>query len=205
MSWGALNNQRERTSAEPLPEFLTGQASKSFNDRLDPQFQNAEDVVVRKSERQHYASRQESSRGYGVAYSGSINIQLSKKTLFVSVVFFVTVILATFCVGYAVGNLSVSISASTGQVSASAPTKKPIIPVRKKIKPEVRAAKENIAVAATETDLAEPSLSKTEDTSAVQEENTPHVSSEKNNNKENDSETIDDAQQAAADKNGVAD
>ena len=203
MSWGALNNQRERTSAEPLPEFLTGQASKGFNDRPDPQFQNAEDVVVRKSERQQYALRQEMSRGYGMTYPGPINIQLSKKTLFVSIVFFVTVVLATFCVGYAVGNLSVSMSA--GQTSSNVPIKRPIIPARKKIKPEVRAAKENIEVAATEADLAEPSISRAGDASAVQEKNTPHVSSEKNNNKENDSETLDDAPLAAADKNDVAD
>ncbi|QOL20151.1 hypothetical protein [Candidatus Bodocaedibacter vickermanii] len=203
MSWGALNNQRERTSTEPLPEFLTGQASKNFSDRSDPQFQNAEDVVVRKSERQHYASRQESSRGYGLTYSGSINIQLSKKTLFVSVVFFVMVILATFCVGYAVGNLSVSMAA--GQTNSIVPTKKPIIPARKKIKQDVRTATENIESVATAADLAEPSINKAGDTASAQEENTPHVSSEKNNNKENDSETIDDAPLAAADKNDVAD
>ncbi|MDP3935827.1 MAG: hypothetical protein Q8Q56_02425 [Alphaproteobacteria bacterium] len=204
MSWGALNNQRERTSTEPLPEFLIGQASKSFNDRrLDPQFQNAEDLVVRKSERQHYASRQEVGRGYGVTYPGSINIQLSKKTLFVSVVFFVALILATFGVGYAVGNLSVSMS--SGHARASAPSKKPIIPARKKIKQEMRAAKTNIEFTRTATDLAEPSLSKMSDSSVAQEENTAQVSSEKNNNKENDSETIDEVPQFAADKNDVVD
>lgn len=203
MSWGALNNQRERTSAEPLPEFLTGQVSKSFSDRPDPQFQNSEDVVVRKSGRQHYASRQESSRGYGVAYPGSINIQLSKKTFFVSVSFFVMLILATFCVGYAVGNLSVSMT--PGQMSASASTKKPIIPARKKIKQDVRAVEKNIPVVATEADSAEPSLSKVEGDSADHEENTPQVSSEKNNNKEHDSETTHDAQQPAADKNDEVD
>lgn len=195
MSWGALNNQRERASTEPLPEFLTGQASKSFNDRPEPQFQNVEDVVVRKSERQHYAARQESSRGYGMTYPGSINIQLSKKTLFVSVVFFVMAILATFCVGYAVGNLSGGIS--VGQASLVVPTKKPIIPARKKIKQETRVA--------TETDGVDPTLSKVQDAAVVQEENTVNVSSKKNNNKENDSETIDDAPLAAADKDDLAD
>ena len=200
MSWGALNNQRERTSTEPLPEFLTGQASKSFHDRPEPQFQTAEDVVVRKSERQHYAARQEMSRGYGMTYPGSINIQLSKKTLFVSIVFFVTIVLATFCVGYAIGNLSVSMSFD----QASAPIKKPIIPARKKIKQEVPAVKKNIEAAVTEVAPAEPSLNNVDDISAVQE-NTPKVSSEKNNNKENDSETIDDAPLPAADKNDVAD
>jgi hypothetical protein len=176
MSWGALNNQRERTSAEPLPEFLTGQTSKSFHDRSDPQFQTADDVVVRKSERQHYAARQEMSRGYGVAYPGSLNIQLSKKTLFVSIVFFVTIVLATFCVGYAVGNLSTSMSA--GQVSVGLPIKKPIIPTRKKIKQEVLTAKKNTQAAVAETDSEESSLNKVDDASAVQE-NAPKVSSEK--------------------------
>jgi hypothetical protein len=202
MSWGALNNQRERTSTEPLPEFLTGQTSKSFHDRSDPQFQTVDDVVVRKSERQHYAARQEMSRGYGVAYPGSLNIQLSKKTLFVSIVFFVTIVLATFCVGYAVGNLSTSMSA--GQVSVGLPIKKPIIPTRKKIKQEVLTAKKNTQAAVAETDSEESSLNKVGDASAVQE-NTPKVSSEKNNNKENDSETIDDAAPTAADKDDVAD
>lgn len=202
MSWGALNNQREKTSTEPLPDFLTGHSRKIFHDRPDPQFQNAEDVVVRKSERQHYASRQESSRGYGMTYPGSINIQLSKKTLFVSVAFFVMLILATFCVGYVVGNLSGSIL--TGQ--ASAPTKKPIIPARTKIKQDVKAVGKNIPALATEADsAAEPSLNKTGGASADQEEKTSQVSSEKNNSKEHDSETTNDAQQPVADKNDEAD
>lgn len=191
MSWGALNNQRERTSAEPLPEFLTGQTGKSYHDRQEPQFQATENVVVRKSERQPYVPRQEMNRGYGMMYPGSINIQLSKKTLFISMVFFVMIILATFCVGYGVGNLSVSMS--VGQASVNAPIKKPIIPARKKIKQEVRAAKKNVEVIAAET------------ASPANEENNSQVSSEKNNNKENDSETIDEAPQSAADTNDVAD
>jgi hypothetical protein len=113
------------------------------------------------------------------------------------------VILATFCVGYAVGNLSVSMAA--GQTNSIVPTKKPIIPARKKIKQDVRTATENIESVATAADLVEPSINKVGDTASAQEENTPHVSSEKNNNKENDSETIDDAPLAAADKNDVAD
>ncbi len=37
MSWGALNNRRERTSTDPLPDFLTELDVKSFNDRSESQ------------------------------------------------------------------------------------------------------------------------------------------------------------------------
>jgi hypothetical protein len=202
MSWGVLNSRRGKTSAKPLPGFLLGQASKDFHDRSDSQFQNTEDVVVRTSGRQQHTPRQELNRGYGVAHSGSINIQLSRQTVFVSAVFCAMLILVTFCAGYIVGNLSV---VSSGQMNAHVPIKKTIIPIRKMINQEVRAAKKNIEAVATEAEPAEPFLGSVESSSSDQEESPFQVSSEKNNNKENDSETIDDAPQSAADENDVAD
>jgi hypothetical protein len=201
MSWGVLNSRRGKAAAKPLPGFLLGQSSKDFHDRSDSQFESAEGVVVRTSGRQQYAPRQELNRGYGVAHSGSINVQMSKHTLFMSAIFYAMLILVTFCAGYIVGNLS---AVPSGQMNAHVPIKKTIIPIRKMIKQEVSAAKKNIEVAAAEAELAEPLLESVEDTSSSQEI-PPQVSSEKNNNKENDSETIDDAPQSAADKNDMAD
>jgi hypothetical protein len=201
MTWGALNNQREKASAEPLPDFLTGQAGKGSNDRLDPQFQNADEVIVHKTERPQNA-RKESGRGYGVAYPGAVNIQMSKKTLFASLVFFTTIIVLTFCIGYLAGNVSVRVS--TPQTVLMEPLKKPIIPTRKKGKQEkVKLEKVIEAPAEVKAPVVVPEAD--EEDFAPVEENTATVAPKNKNNKDNDSETLLETPPAEADSDDMDD
>lgn len=189
MSWGALNNQRERSSGDPLPDFLTGHSVKSFSERLEPQIQPTEDVI-RKPERP-YTPRLEASRGYGVSYSGSVNIQMSKKTLFITTLFFAAAILAAFGAGYAIGNISNTLAPTAGV--ASSPAKKPIVPKKKAptsaTKPLTR--KEFKTTATPITSALEKNESPAADVETAEEKNDSHILSEKKNNKEvNDSETL---------------
>lgn len=183
MTWGALNNQREKAASEPLPDFLTGQGNKGSGDKLDPQFQNADDVIVQKIERRH-GVRKESGRGYGVAYPGSINIQMSKKTLFASLVFFATIIVLTFCIGYLAGNVSVAVS--TSQTVSMPPLKKPIIPAREKVKLE----KIIEAPAEVKAPAVVPESEEEDFVSSDSEEDTATVAPKNKNNKDNNSETL---------------
>lgn len=188
MTWGALNNHREKTASEPLPDFLTGQGNKGIKDRQDPQFQTADDVIVYKTERSQGA-RKDAGRGYGVAYPGGINIQMSKKTLFVSLVFFVTIIIMTFCIGYLAGNLAVTIS--TPEATSLAPSKKPIIPVRKKAKQEKKLEKAPQTFPHTHVPAQAPEIE--EDFSPLDDsqQNTETVSSKNNkNDKDTNSELL---------------
>lgn len=185
MTWGALNNNRVKTSAEPLPDFLTGLSGKGSSDRLDPQFQNTDEVIVQKAERP-YGGRKESARGYGMAYPKSINIQMSKKTLFVSLVLFTTIILLTFCVGYFAGTLTASISAPEATITTTPAlsNKKPIIPRRKKARKEsVKQDTEAQMVAAL------PKADST-DSSVIIEPAAAATTPENNNNKDTSSEPI---------------
>lgn len=188
MSWGALNNQRERSSADPLPEFLTGHAVKNFNDRLEPKIQPVDDVV-RKSERP-YTPRSEGSRGYGVSCIGAINIQMSRKTLFVVMLFFATAVLVAFGAGYVFGTISDTFSPPATVVSP--PTKKPLIP-RKKTQPSAikPSIEKDVKASPPQTSLNEESSAPEEDVVHHGEKKDSHVLSETKNNKEtNDSETI---------------
>jgi hypothetical protein len=188
MTWGALNNQREKAASEPLPDFLTGQGNKGSGDKLDPQFQSADDVIVQKIERPH-GVRKESGRGYGVAYPGSINIQMSKKTLFTSLVFFATIIVLTFCIGCLAGNVSVAVSAS--QAVSMPPLKKPIIPARKKGKQEkVKLEKIIEAPVEVKAPAVVPESEEEDFASSDLEEDTATVAPKNKNNKDNDSETL---------------
>lgn len=188
MSWGALNNQREKTSSEPLPDFLIDQGNKGFRDKIDTQFQSADDVVVHKTEKLRGA-RKESDRSYGVVYPRAINIQMSKKTLFVALGFFATIIVLTFCIGYLVGNVSVPVS--TSQTLSMPPLKKPIIPGRKKGK-QAKVKLEKIIKTSSEVKVP-AAISESEDddfTSLDAKENTPPVAPIHKNNKDNNSETL---------------
>jgi hypothetical protein len=135
MSWGALNNHRERKSTEPLPEFLMEQRGKNFTEDVKSSSSDMDAVITSRVERP-YISRQERSKGYGIVYSSAIDIRLSRKMLFFSIIFFAFAILIAFCIGYGIGSLSANVSAgnqSTALMSTSAPIKKPIIPTHKKI------------------------------------------------------------------------
>lgn len=189
MTWGALNNNRVKTSAEPLPDFLTGLSGKGSSDRLDPQFQNTDEVIVQKAERP-YGGRKESARGYGMAYPKSINIQMSKKTLFVSLVLFTTIILLTFCVGYFAGTLAASISApeatstTTPALSNKKSNKKPIIPKRKKNR------KESVEQDTEAKMVAALPKADGNDSSVIIEPAAAATTPENNNNKDTSSEPI---------------
>ena len=185
MTWGALNNNREKTSAEPLPDFLTGLSGKGSSDRLDPQFQNTDEVIVQKVERP-YGGRKESARGYGMAYPKSINIQMSKKTLFVSLVLFTTIILLTFCVGYFAGTLTASMSAPEATITTTPAlsNKKPIIPRRKK------ARKESVKQDTEAQMVAALPKADSNDSSVIIEPAAAATTPENNNNKDTSSEPI---------------
>ncbi len=186
MTWGALNNHREKAASEPLPGFLTGQGNKVFGDKSDPHFQIADDVIVQKTERPQGA-RKDSGRGYGVAYPGPINIQMSKKTLFASLVFFAIIVVLTFCIGYLVGNVSAVGSAL--KTESMPPLKKPIIPPRKKGKQEtVKLEKITEAPVAIGVPAAIPENEEGFATSDL-EEGTATVALKNKNNKDTDSET----------------
>ena len=185
MTWGALNNNRVKTSAEPLPDFLTGLSGKGSSDRLDPQFQNTDEVIVQKVERP-YGGRKESARGYGMAYPKSINIQMSKKTLFVSLVLFTTIILLTFCVGYFAGTLTASMSAPEATITTTPAlsNKKPIIPRRKK------ARKESVKQDTEAQMVAALPKADSNDSSVIIEPAAAATTPENNNNKDTSSEPI---------------
>lgn len=186
MSWGALNNQRERASGDPLPGFLTGHSLKSFDDRREPQVQPMDDVIC-KPERA-YTPRSEGPRGYGVSYSGSINIQMSKKTLFIAMLFFAAAILAAFGSGYAIGNISNTLALTTGVVIS--PAKKPVVPKKKAqasaTKPSTR--KEFKTVATPVASALEKNESQAAGVETAEEKSDLHILSEKNNKETNDSE-----------------
>lgn len=186
MSWGALNNQRERSSGDPLPGFLTGHSVKSFDDRLEPQVQPMDDVI-RKPEKA-YTPRSEGPRGYGVSYSGSVSIQMSKKTLFITMLFFVGAILAAFGAGYAIGNVSNTLAFTPGIVSS--PAKKPVVPKKKAptsaTKPSTR--KEFKTMAPPIASALEKNESPAAGVETAEEKSDLHILSEKNNKETNDNE-----------------
>lgn len=188
MSWGALNNQRDRSSGDPLPDFLTGHSVKSYNERLEPKVQAMGDVV-RPSERP-YTPRPESSRGYGVSYVGAVNIQMSKTNLFVVILFFTAAILGSFGAGFLFGHIS-----NTAQIPSPdfTPSKKPIIP-RKKPQTSVTksSAQQELKARSTSTSTENVnSFAPSEEVAEPNNKNDTTVLSEEKNNKEiNDSEAI---------------
>lgn len=130
MSWGALNNQRDRKSSDPLPGFLMDQAIGAL-ESSPVRSSGIDDPVVR--ERQSFRQDQP-SRGYGVSYSKVLTVQMSKKAIFFMMIFFTFSVLISFGAGYIIGSFN-SVGASTIQVAnqkSGQTHKKPIIPVRKK-------------------------------------------------------------------------
>lgn len=131
MSWGALNNHRDRRSSDPLPDFLMDQnigvmESGAVRTGID-------DPIV--TDRQYVAFRPDQpSRGYGVSYPKALTVQMSKKTIFFTMIFFTFSVLISFGTGYVIGNFN-SVGASTIQIAnqKSGPAyKKPIVPARKR-------------------------------------------------------------------------
>jgi hypothetical protein len=183
MSWGALNNRRERTSTDPLPDFLTELDVKSFNDRSESQPREMEEVITRRSDRSSLP-RSEFSRGYGVSYPGTIDIRMSKKTLFMLMIFFTATVLMAFCIGYAVGG---STNMTPQTISSNLmPSKKPIIPIRAK------ESQKSTSVIKT-TPITEPLATPTENTNTdtIESKGLEASSSLQNNNKDNnDSEAV---------------
>lgn len=187
MSWGALNNQRERSSGDPLPDFLTGHNVKSFNDRLEPQLQPVDDVI-RKSEKP-YSTRLDAPRGYGVSYSGALNIQMSKKTAFVSILFFTAAVLGSFGVGYIVGSFS-NTATSLPNITALTPTKKPIVPRKKILQTTTKSSANKDYQNSTSPSTNENNAPSVEVVATTEEKNESPVLQEKNNKETNDSEAI---------------
>jgi hypothetical protein len=118
MSWGSLNNQRNRKTTDPLPGFLIENETLSHDD-----------AVVRRSDRPYTPIRNDASKGYGVAYPGSVSIQMSKKSIFLSMLFFTFSVLLAFCIGFFIGEQSIANGDKV--VSTKAKTvRKPIVPKR---------------------------------------------------------------------------
>jgi hypothetical protein len=194
MSWGVLNNQRDRNSSEPLPDFLTGQTAKGASERVEQSLFGSEDVITRRPEKP-YGLRHEASRGYGVAYQPSpINIQLSKKMMLFMVFIFTLGILMAFGAGYVAGNMT-TFTFKIPLTTSSTPVKKPLIPVHKKIKIELPVAKK-VEEILPENNLAitEPEPSVAHNTEENIQSQTENVSST-TDNKENNKSEKDDAQQ----------
>lgn len=199
MSWGALNNRRERTSADPLPDFLTDRDVKSFNDQSESQSLEMEEVITRKSDRP-YTSRSEVSRGYGVSYLGAIDIRMSKKTLFMLMVFFTITVLMAFCIGYAIGGSSNNVvpQATSGILM---PVKKPIIPIREK----GLQTSDPIKKPSTAEPLAAP-IENIEIDTIEESKNLKTSSGSQNNNKDNnDGEAVYEEVDSSAADNDVVD
>lgn len=129
MSWGALNNQREHKSSDPLPDFLTEHNLKDNLDKHGHYSQSSQDVITQRPERPYTPRPDNGLRGYGVSYPRSVAIQMSRKTLFISMIFFMATILIAFSIGYAAGNMSLKFQDPPVK---SIQIKKPIIPHRHK-------------------------------------------------------------------------
>jgi hypothetical protein len=198
MSWGALNNRRERTSTDPLPDFLTELDVKSFNDRNESHPREMEEVITRRSDRSSLPLS-EFSRGYGVSYPGTIDIRMSKKTLFILMIFFTATVLMAFCIGYAAGG---SNNMAPQAISSNLmPSKKPIIPIRAK---ELQKSTPVIKTPPITQPLATPTENTNTDT--IESKDLEASSSLQNNNKDNnDSEAVYEEVDPSVEDNDVVD
>lgn len=200
MSWGALNNHRERKSADPLPDFLTDRDVKSFNEHIDPHPYPLDEIITRKSERP-YEPRTKKSRGYGVSYGEPIDILISKKTLFASMIFFAFTVLMAFCIGYVVGGSLNTIPTPQPSIASLAPVKKPIVPSRKKEIALTPTPVESPAKAEPLPTSIETNITSTEDSEVLKK-----PSDLENNNKDNDEgETVYGEDNSSAENNDVVD
>lgn len=132
MSWGALNNQKNRKSTDPLPDFLTSDASRSHEsaqpgygvslDSLNRQAPVADSPIVKPRP----------------VVAPKDRVSFSKSGLFVFVFSLMTAVLVAFAAGYVVGKFNVieSLSATQAEsrrnVQRAVPTRRPILPSRVK-------------------------------------------------------------------------
>jgi hypothetical protein len=167
MSWGALNNQKNRKSTDPLPGFLTGNSSKSFIQEESSYGVYLDPLVAAKT-----AFNQELSGNYVPRQGGNLNIP--KRVMFALMFFFTFCVLSAFSLGYFLGQADFFGGKSTSlEGGLFKPTmRRPLVP----------AQKTRIPAMSEESDL-EKAPNPTEAT--VRNEN---VTSEKNNNNEKDDE-----------------
>lgn len=167
MSWGALNNQKNRKSTDPLPGFLTGNSSKSFTQEEPSYGVSLDPLVAAKT-----AFNQEGGGNYMPRQGGNLNIP--KRVVFALMFFFTFCVLSAFSLGYFLGQADFfggkSMTLEGGISKATA--RRPLIPVKKSRIPAV-----------SEESVLEKTLNPTEAT--VRNEN---VTSEKNNNNQKDDE-----------------
>lgn len=179
MSWGALNNQRERKTSDPLPDFLTDQPKGVENSANKTTISNSfADSDLRRSERA-YVPKTDINRGYGVSYAPAASFQMTKKNIVFTMFAFAFTILATFFAGYLAGSMPIDAPVSK-TLENTLPAKRPIIPFSKKKKhkePVISKVQTDQESAATATEPAEKELE-------------PISSHEHNNKEQTDSEAI---------------
>lgn len=130
MSWGALNNHKDRKSSDSLPDFLIDQNTGNGGGAI--RASGVEDPIV--SDRQYAFRPDQASRGYGVSYPKALTVQMSKKTIFFMMIFFTLSVLISFGAGYVIGSFN-SVETQSIQVAntkSGQMYKKPIVPARKR-------------------------------------------------------------------------